>query len=307
MFAHAFDKIREVQNSKNKTIIEHLREGLGNSRIVKPIGPDSWIPVSKISSMCERHIVICYRLGIEMIDDWDPQGRWRADRGTSLHRMFQEHWMPAFEWFLGGWKCSKCGHLHGADENGDVMPHTAVPCPKRCDRCGKEWRRMDPFKYEEVHAQSKSLKVRGRIDGIIAHPAKAREVLDLKTTHFADNPKAYWSVARKPRLYDIKQLHWYMKAAGVTRGRLVYLDPGSKMFDSGEFDERSKQEVPCIVEHVIPYDPGILHREKEKVRGLREALKEKTRPVPACPHDRKLFGKPCPCTEVEDEWRRHGN
>lgn len=298
MFAHAFKKIREVQSDeRGNSLIDLIEDTLDTCRYVKPFEADTWLSVSKVNSMCIRHIVLCSRMNLDMMDEWGPDGRWRADRGTGLHRMFQDSWMAPMGFYLGGWKCGHCGYTHGADENGKVWAHTAIACPSRCSSCGREWRRMDPFHYEEPRSENKKLRVRGRMDGILAFPGKGREVLDLKTTNFLDPEKlnSPWSVTRKPRSYDVAQLHWYMDAAGVRKGRLVYMDPAAKTFEE------------AMVEHRVPFNPGIMHKEKEKVRGLREALEKKAGPVPDCSHGGILFGDDCPCVDLEDEWGRHGD
>lgn len=308
--AHVFDKLRQAQE-EHKWLNQVIGEGLRSERKVKPLEHHSWLATSKIATMCTRAEVLVALLQLPLVDERDAQDRWRADRGTALHRMFQELWMAPLGYILGGWRCPHCAYIHGAviDQDDPKVPYkvwveTAVPCPRRCEECGKEWRRQEPFQYIEPWAVDKQLRVRGRMDAILRFPGYYPEVGDLKSTHFLGTEGKPWSVIRNPRMNDVKQLHWYMDAAQCRRGRIIYMDPSAD-------DVRD-----ALVEHKVSFNPSLMHKEKEKVRALRKALqaiaaspKEAVTggSIPDCPNDRKLYGRECSCVEVEGIWAGTGD
>jgi len=285
----ALTRIAEIRRD-HEWLKDVLAEALHSERKVPAMKADDWLPTSRVPALCPRMHVIASRLNLELTDEWDAQARWRADRGSAIHHVFQELWLGPLKLLLGGRKCSKCGHKHGTDGNGDVWPSTSIVCPEKCDKCSNKWRRQDPFQFIEPHAIDKPLKVRGRIDGLLRLPGYYPEVIDLKTTHFLGSEAKPWSVYRRPRINDVKQLHWYMDSVQCNRGRIVYMDPAAERVED------------ALVEHKVSFNPSMMHREKEKVRVLREALAEEARPVPACPNDRKLPYGDCPCVEVESLW-----
>lgn len=289
----AIDEISRVR-SDNEWLSIVLQEALHSERTVPALKHDDWLSVSKIAYLCPRQQVIASRLGVELVDEWSAQARWRADRGTAIHHVFQEMWLGPLKLLLGGWRCPKCTKVYGADENGEVWPSTAIVCPDLCEACGQKWRRQEPFHFVEPYSIDTQLKVRGRIDGLLRLPGYYPEVIDLKTTHFIGSEGKPWSVVRNPRISDVKQLHWYMDSTQCRRGRVIYMDPAAERIED------------AIVEHKVSFNPSLLHREREKVRVLREALKEEGRPVPACPYDRKLPFGDCPCTQVESLWASAG-
>lgn len=308
MLKHVFDKLREVRK-ENEWLDRVIEQGLHSERKVRPLKADSWLSVSRVPTMCTRAEVMASVLEVPLTDERNAQDRWRADRGTALHKVFQELWLAPMGYILGGWRCPYCAHIHGCRDDPDdpVVPYkvwldTAVPCPKRCERCGKEWRRQEPFQYIEPWSVDRQLKVRGRIDAILKLPGYYPEVADLKSTHFIGTEKRPWSVVRKPRLTDVKQLHWYMDSTMCRRGRIIYMDPSAEYVED------------ALVEHKVSFNPSLMHKEKEKVRGLRKALetpKEETeeespRRLPDCPNDRKLYGRDCACVEMESLWASTG-
>jgi len=304
---HVFDKLREARH-EHEWLNQVIEEGLRTERKVKPLEHHSWLAVSRVGTMCTRAEVMASVMDIPLIDERDAQDRWRADRGTALHKMFQEQWLAPMGYILGGWRCPYCAHIHGAVEDPDdpkvpykVWMETAIACPKRCAKCGKEWRRMEPFQYVEPWSIDKLLRVRGRIDAILRLPGYYPEVADLKSTHFIGTGGRPWSVIRRPRMNDVKQLHWYMDSTKCRRGRIIYMDPSAE-------DVRD-----ALVEHKVSFNPSLMHKEKEKVRGLRKALqasKEKavtSGSLPDCPNDRKLYGRECACVEMEGLWSGTGD
>ena len=178
MIRDAIDAIKEVRRNYEH-IMDVLRETLASERITKAPKHDEWLPVSRISTLCPRALVIADRLDLDLVDEWDAQARWRADRGTALHHVFQNLWLGPSKMLLGGWKCPKCAFVHGANENGEVWPATVVVCPDMCEKCGQKWRRQDPFTYVEPHSVDEQLRVRGRIDGLLRLPGYYPEVIDL--------------------------------------------------------------------------------------------------------------------------------
>lgn len=281
--AEAFKQIaeeRKVHEWLHPLLLEHLyqeREG-------RPTSPDMWLDASGVPTICPRAIVIVHRLQIPTVRQVDPRGRWFMDRGTALHSMFQEMWLGPLGWILGGWRCLRCAKVWGVDEGGWARVHLAVPMPDRCDSCDYyRFRFLEPYIHDRIY------RVRGKTDGVLRLPACVPEIMDLKTTGNLD------AVRRSPKPDHVAQLHWYMGPIKYRRGRLIYLDPGAKNLEE------------AIVEHKVPFEPELWHAEREKVRGIREALKEESRPVPRCPYDGKGPYGECSCVEMEDVWKRSRN
>ncbi len=282
------DQIRKGHNYLHGILAEHLAVYNPNKKMP---GPDDWLGASKVPLHCPRFHVMAYRMGItNLIDEYDIEARWRMDRGTSIHRIFQELWLGPLGWMYGGWRCPRCAKLHVSreltkEENHGgfvlVTPETAIPMPEVCKACDHKSNKFDPFQYVEPWTRNYELKVWGPVDGILMLPGHSLEFFDLKTT------KSLKWVRREPRPHDVKQLHWYMDAYDIRRGRLIYLDPGALKFED------------AMVEHIITFDPQLMHEEKEKIRGLREALKNPLRPIPACPYGGKIPFGDCKCIELE--------
>jgi hypothetical protein len=295
------DKVHAVQQ-EHQNLHPLLTEFLYDSSTKKIPGPDDWLPASGVPTWCPRWHVMAWRLGHrESVRELDAQSRWAMDRGTALHRTFQELWMGPMGWILGGWRCPHCGHLHtsGSEPNkpeplidgwkSPVTPKNAVVMPERCETCDHKSSKFDPFRFEEPWCRNEAERVRGPCDGILNLPAHAIEFFDLKTTSGLK-----W-VRKEPRIKDVIQLHWYMDTYDIRRGRIVYINPGEKRFED------------AVVEHVFSFDTNLMTREKRKIRGLREALKEESRPVPACPYGGKLPYGDCACVELAVTWASRGS
>ena len=296
-----FDVMEDVREERkaNKWLLPVLLEGLNSSRSVDPPGPDTWFSISKLPTLCPRAMVMIYRMQIPMVDAPDAQMRWRMDKGTAIHSVLQEMWLGPQGMLLGGWRCPRCGHVHGADKNSNppfwvadpnawVTPQSSVPMPQECERCRLKWHPMNRFYYVEPWVVDTNLLVRGKTDGLLKLPAHYAEFLDIKTT--AD---LKW-VRNAPRDTDVAQLQWYMGLSNCRRGRLLYVDPGAKRVEES------------MVEHLISFDAELMHREKEKVRALRKILADKTKPIPPCPYGGKLSFGECLCVEVAVLWASHG-
>lgn len=299
-----FDVIEEVHaiQRDHSKLFNVLCEFLPESR-EKPLpGPRDWLPASSMGTLCPKAHVMAWRMGYGMaIKNFDVQQRWAIDRGTAFHRIFQELWMGPMGWMYGGWRCPKCGHLHTKDsEKGKpekliegwmspVTPKNSVLMPETCETCEYKSSKFDPFRFEEPWCRNYSELVRGPCDGILKLPAQALEFFDLKTT------TSLFYLRDEPRLKDVIQLHWYMDTYDIRKGRLIYVNPGAKKFCN------------AMVEHEVVFDTKLMTREKKKIRDLREALEDKTRPVPACPHGGKLPFGDCECIKLEMQWSRHGH
>lgn len=296
------DVLRDARETReaSKHLVPILLEGLESTRSVAPPGPDTWFSISKAPTLCPRAMVMVNRLSIPMVDAPDAQMRWRMDKGTALHSVFQELWLGPQKLLLGGWRCPRCGHVHGAaqgvtppfwvaDPGAWVTPQSSVLLPDECEKCKLKWHPMDPFHYVEPWVVDTSLKIRGRTDGLLRLPAHYAEFLDIKTT------SSLRYVRSAPRPTDAAQLQWYMGLSDCRRGRLLYVNPGAEKVEE------------AMVEHRIDFDPKLMHEEKEKIRGLRKVLSDKTQPIPPCPYGGKLpFGE-CLCVEVAVLWASHGH
>lgn len=282
-----FDEVAAVRKS-HEWLLPMLMEGLGSSREVDPPGPKSWLSVSRVPTMCPRALVMVSRLGLPMVDNIEPQNRWAMDRGTAIHTVFQDLWLGPLKWVRGGWTCSRCAHLHGGvgQDRWSVRLENAVFLPDQCEKCGQKWNKFEPFGFVEPYSVHEDIRVRGRNDGFLCLPGCGIEVMDLKTTSRLD------LVRVKPKQEHVEQVQWYLDAEKLRRGRIVYMDPGAKRIEES------------IVEHKVAFDPELMHKQKERVRVLRKALEEESRPVPACPYGGKSSFGDCDCVEVAVLWAR---
>jgi hypothetical protein len=292
------DDVRETREA-NDRIVPVLLEGLMSTRSIDPPGPDTWFSISKVPTLCPRTMVIAQRLNVPLVDASDAQARWRMDKGSALHSVLQEMWLGPQKLLLGGWRCPRCGHVHGAAEGATppfwvadpgawVTPQSSVLLPDVCEKCGLKWHPMNRFHYVEPWVVSTDLLIRGRTDGLLRLPAHYAEFLDIKTT------ASLQGVRYAPRSTDAAQLQLYMGLSECRRGRLLYVNPGMKDVQD------------AMVEHRVDFDPKLMHEEKEKVRGLREALKDKTKPIPRCPYGGKLPFGDCTCVEAAKLWASYG-
>jgi len=297
-------RIREARDERTG-IIPVLMGSLARSDIRDPPGPRSWMGVSRIPTLCPRALVMAHRLGIKLSDSVDLKGRWNMDRGTAFHIVTQELWLGPTGYFLGGWQCPRCGHTHGGVPgvgiDGEavitVRFDTAVPMPEKCVGCELKNGKWHRFRFVEPELRDHDLLVMGKGDGLFHLPPGPVEVLDIKTTG-TDFDKTYTSrsgvyspsLREAPRKTDAGQLQWYLDVAGLRTGRILYLNPGAADIET------------AMVEHEVAYDPVYMHREKEKVRGLREALEDRSKPVPPCPYDGAGAYGECQCVEVAVLW-----
>ena len=296
MIGDIFDHVRKERKA-HEFLLPQLLEKLQSQRDVDLPGPNDWLSASKVPLWCPRHHVICHRLKARMYSADDAQGRWRMDRGTAMHIVVQEMWLGPRGWLKGGWKCCECARVHTSDMAPEVTISNSIRMPSSCIECGFEPNHFDRFGYEEPWVKDDIARVRGRIDGLLAMPVCAEEVLDIKVTSSfkwearqgVPGDRSY-DLREAPHQHHVTQLHWYMGPEKIRRGRLLYIDPGAKRLDR------------AIVEHRVEFDPKLFHAEREKIRGLREALKDPSRPVPACPHGRRSPFGDCACVEVEDVW-----
>lgn len=286
-----FDEVRRARKA-HEWLLPMLLDELSTSREVEAPKHDSWFSVSRVPLACPRAMVMISRLGLPMSDIRTPHSRWTADRGTAMHIVLRDLWLGPMGWLRGGWACPHCSYLHGG-ENQDrwsIKLSNSVTLPKKCERCDKPWRREEPFTFiEPFSVHPDPLLVRGRNDGFLMLPACGVEVWDLKSTTRLD------LVREKPKPDHVEQLQWYLDYEKLRSGRIVYVDPGAKRLED------------AMVEHRVSFDAELMHRQKEKVRGIREALRDPEKAVPRCPtRGEGPYGK-CDCVEVEDVWARSGH
>ena len=256
----------------------------------KPLYPEMWFSPSVISVFCPRAWTIAYREGLGLVDRLGPDNRWWMDTGTALHSMLQEKWLGPSGRIRGGWKCHDCGHVHGVDPDDKVQVFShrkehrdkvtissAIHMPGECEACGMvpDWRWG--FVYVEPLLYDLDLRVAGWTDGILDLPGQPPELVDFKVVG-----ELKW-VTSNPKPEHVIQLTWYLDMAGLPRGRIVYID------------RTAKHLADAIKEHIVFHDEKVIQKEKEKVRALREALKDEEAPLPDCPHGGKLPWGPCDC------------
>ena len=300
-----FKAVREAREEKG-SLVPMLVESLVRSDLKAPPGPKSWLGVSRGPTLCPRAMVMAHRLKVQLVDEVDLKGRWNMDRGTGLHVVVQELWLGPMGFLLGGWQCPRCAHIHGGVEGDDrdglvvttVTFLSAVPMPEECEKCRLQNGKWHRFRFIEPEFRDGRLLVSGKCDGLLHMAPNPIEILDLKTTG-TDFDKNYTlrdgtyipSLREAPRKNDVGQLQWYLDAANLNTGRLLYLNPGADSVET------------AMVEHKVAFDPVYMHGQKEKMRGLREALEEESRPVPACPYEGAgPYGGECSCVEVAVLW-----
>lgn len=298
------DLIREVKQVRERGVflLPLLVEQLYQRREIH-LKQDMWFSPSQIAHMCPRAYAIAWKMNLPLVDEFMPDNKWWMDLGTAMHMLMQDLWGGDGGWLLGGWKCSECGHRHGIDpddkvravshgeeEPDKVTVKSAIYKPKECEGCGMRpaWRR--DFTYIEPLLYDLELRVAGWCDGLMTLPGQPMESIDFKTTM-----SPYW-VRKEPNRDHVKQLSWYMDMAGISRGRIIYIDRTAKKLED------------AIIEHPFHLDKQLMAEQREMVRGVREVFKApKEEPsIPTCPDGgRGPFG-PCDCAELEDIWKTHG-
>ena len=289
-FREVFDEIQQARKD-NEWLLPILLEEMATSREVPAPKHDSWFSVSKVPATCPRAIIMIAQMGIPMSDSIEARNRWHMDRGSAMHSAFQERWLGPMGWLKGGWTCPMCGYMHGGvgQNRWTVRLDNAVKLPEKCQRCKTKWNRFEPFGFVEPYCEHpEPLWVKGRNDGFLCLPGRTIEIMDLKTTTRID------LVKRAPRPGDVEQVQWYLEREKLAQGRLIYVNPGAKEIEDG------------LVEHLVIFDPKLMHQQKEKVLGIRKAIKDRSRP-PHCPTDRKGTYGECDCVEVEKLWRSSGH
>jgi hypothetical protein len=250
---------------------------------VRPISPDMTISISSIGKLCPREWTLACRSGADVVRQFDVESRWRTDAGTALHRMFQEEWFGPMRVLLGGWLCSACGYRHGAVAgSGPVTVRTAVLMPESCDRCGMRETRWERFRYEEIQTSDAEDGLTGHLDGVFVLPAQRARVLDIKTVG------SIVPVLREPRRTDVVQVNEYMRCTGIREARILYVDRTSSGIDRG------------TVEHHIGFSHHMSEQYRGYIRSFRQAAKDQSRPIPACPYGGKTEFGVCGCEAFAD-------
>ena len=298
------DLIREVKQVRDRgafllpVLVEQLYE-----RNEIHLREDMWFSPSQLSHMCPRAYAMAWKMDLPLVNEFMPDNKWWMDFGTAMHMLMQDIWGGDGGWLEGGWQCTECGHKHGIDpdDNVEAVSHgtkepdkvtikSAIRKPERCEKCGMKpgWRR--DLTYVEPMLYDLDLKVCGWCDGIMILPGQPAELIDFKTT-----ASPYW-IKKKPNIQHVKQLSWYLDMAGMTRGRIIYIDRTAKLLED------------AIIEHSFFLDRKMMAEQKEMVRGVRKVFQApKSEPsIPACPDGgRGPFG-PCDCSELEHLWAAHG-
>lgn len=293
------EAVRTLQDERH-WVHPLIMEQLNRTEIKKAPGPTDWLGISRIPTWCPRAHVMAYRMDLPLVDQVDPIGFWRMDRGTAMHMVIQELWLGPTGFFLGGWQCPKCANIHGTDEAGVVTFQSAVPMPEKCAKCGTENGKWTRFRFVEPAVADTELWVRGNSDGLLHLAPHPVEVLDIKTTDDIDkvitrrDGTVIPSIRECPKPDHVVQLQWYLDYSGCRNGRLLYVALGAKDI------------ADAMVEHPVVYDPKLMHAEKEKVRVIRQALQDPTRPVPDCPTQGKGIYGECSCVEVAVFWASRG-
>lgn len=250
-------------------------------------GPEDWIRVSEIPTLCPREILNARKLGLRKLDRGKTP-RWRMDLGSAIHRWIQSEWLGKSGALLGTWKCLSCGR---PASNNESAPGCNLPLhsrPASCPTC-----QAHNLSYVEPTLRDHELLIVGHCDGIL-QLGSGLEILELKTTRNLREPirrygKTYQPLSEAPAPDHILQLHWYMELADIRSGRILYIDPGAASLGSG------------IVEHHVQFDHSIIANSKNIIAQLRQALRntnhaETLQQEIACPRQGQGPYGPCGCT-----------
>lgn len=273
------------------------------------LDPETWFGPSTIAGMCSRAYVLAHIMGVPLLRDFAPNNYWSMDHGTALHEMMQSMWLGPMGILRGGWKCSECAHVHGLDldDKNEVFGHDGEPIvekvtvasaihrPETCEECGMKpgWRR--DFIYQEPIVYDIELKVAGWTDGLISTPGALAgdeddELIDIKSC----KASALKSIRnRGPYEEHVRQLMWYLDMTKhhrrkIRRGRIIYIARGEEDF------------AKAISEVRIDLDEAVMAKEREKIRDIRQALREEKPKLPSCPNGGRRPWGPCDCVLLED-------
>jgi len=244
-----------------------------------------WTSPSTIAGSCLRALAIHTRDEAEVERDIPTDLAWAAKKGNAFHHVFQDEILGPMGILKGGWACSRCGHVHGIDQDdkypipshGEVFvdkvtPASAVIMPGKCEKCGMIPSWEGHFSYVEPLLYEIECKISGRTDGILMIGGE-EVIFDVKTG------KPPWG--ETPWGNHVDQVLLYMGMAKILRGFVLY----------------SKQEDRSFSGSVLPkevdWDPIRYHELMGIADGIQKINSESL--IPDCPYGGIRFGNPCEC------------
>jgi len=158
---------------------------------------------SQVYDMCILQEYYRRTYKVDSIDESDFYMRLMAGAGTAAHKHFQEHIFGPAKVLVGSWTCSRCANDIGTD---CLMPDS-------CSFCGAT---RPHILYKEVDVLDEKLKIRGRVDGILALDEDC--LLEMKTKGLI----AFQKIT-KPSRKELFQVNIYMHLLNLNECMFTYI------------------------------------------------------------------------------------
>jgi hypothetical protein len=209
-----------------KTVSGLMADSYGKAVRRRQFHHGMWFSPSMLAR-CRRVLYIRVRDQLTEVGVDSPELEFAADRGTAFHRMTQQR-LGRLGVLFGGWRCSECGHVHGIDPDDDallgnglrrkVTVRSAVPIPLVCDGCGATTEQGQSFEYVEPTVYDESIRLAGRIDGIVFLNGQFI-IIDVKTVGVFER---LWRPRAFPFDEHVFQVNLYMGLSGIRRAVILY-------------------------------------------------------------------------------------
>lgn len=183
-----------------------LRENLDVflTEIEPPREQGEYVHASSLWELCTKQVVLfrkyAKQFGDETLKVIPPGLRMRFDVGSTVHDLVRQQYLGPMGRLYGQWKCVRC--------NGLITGKMPTYCA-----CGS--RRFD---YVEPEYKDEELKLVGHLDGLDKDPLYGLGVLEIKTID-----GALFKLLKAPQPEHEFRLHVYMKLAGLSWGRILYV------------------------------------------------------------------------------------
>lgn len=231
---------------------------------------------SQIYDMCVLQEYYRRKYKVDSVDETDFFMRLMAGAGTAAHKHFQEHVFGPAKVLVGSWTCAKCGNDLGED----------CLMPDKCMFCGAY---RPHILYKEIEVLDKELKIRGRVDGVLALEEDC--LLEMKTK----GDKSFDSIS-KPTRKELFQVNIYMHLLDLNECMFTYINR-----DSYDFKFIVAKKDASIVNEVLTKIDTI----ETAVQNDEVPRKEDGKPFRRCRKCSSKVAQNCPfneeCWSLKDE------
>lgn len=216
-----------------------------------------------------------------------PSTQLRFQAGHATHNWWQSRMLGEMGILYGQWQCSKCGSVHGSNDD-------LVRMPKKCHNCGKGrhaiWfkeagieipaSKVLGIKEDKLTHQEKELfRIVGHYDGMLRIKGHPDMVAEVKS----EDPEL-WKRRAGPESAHVIQGLLYAYAAGVDYVAVIYVNKST--YDTKTYRVGGAKKV--------------VREQFKKIREVRKAVKA-VKPETldrACPDANHRRAKQCPFKSI---------